>query len=158
MLLAALATTARAEPAAPGAPASGPGAAATDEDRAEASEAPPKVVAAASESPAALDGKSLHALTDDPIVGKASRIEGDERKGLVAFTFDDGPNPETTPAVIDALEKYNIPATFFIVTQRIAGKHGERSREIMQSELADGFLVARHSAPPASLRHAAGPT
>src|SRR5262245_4765752 len=156
MLLAALATTARAEPAAPGAPASAP--AATPDDDREASEAPPKVVAAASEAPAALDGKDLRALTDDPIVGKASRIEGDERKGLVAFTFDDGPNPETTPAVIDALEKYNIPATFFIVTQRIAGKHGERSREILQRELADGFLVARHSAPPASLRHAAGPT
>jgi peptidoglycan-N-acetylglucosamine deacetylase len=158
MLLAALATTARAEPAAPAAPAapaSAPGAATTDEER-EASEAPPKVVAAASESPGALDAKHLRALTDDPIVGKASRIEGDERKGLVAFTFDDGPNPETTPAVIDALEKYNIPATFFIVTQRIAGKHGERGRELLQRELADGFLVGSHSVTHASLRHAGG--
>jgi peptidoglycan/xylan/chitin deacetylase (PgdA/CDA1 family) len=101
------------------------------------------------------DVANLRALTDDPIVGKASRIEGDERKGLVAFTFDDGPNPETTPAVIDALEKYNIPAAFFIVTQRIAGKHGEKGREILQRELADGFLVGSHSVTHPNLRHAA---
>src|SRR4051794_40676349 len=87
---------------------------------AHADPAPPKVVAAATPAEP-LDRKSLRALTDDPVVGNATRIEGDERKGLVAFTFDDGPNPETTPAVIDALEKYGIPATFFIVTQRITG-------------------------------------
>src|ERR1043166_2335345 len=108
MLLAALATTARAEPPAP----------VPEVGASEPRDAEPKQVATAT-PPAALDGKSLRALTDDPVGGNASRIEGDERKGLVAFTFDDGPNPETTPAVIDALEKYGIPATFFIVTQRI---------------------------------------
>jgi peptidoglycan/xylan/chitin deacetylase (PgdA/CDA1 family) len=81
---------------------------------------------------------------------------GDRHVNEVALTFDDGPNPETTPAVIDALEKYNIPATFFIVTQRIAGKHGEKSREILQRELADGFMVGSHSVTHANLRHAAG--
>jgi peptidoglycan/xylan/chitin deacetylase (PgdA/CDA1 family) len=87
----------------------------------------------------------LESLTDDPILGKSPRINGDEVHGLVAFTFDDGPNPETTPAVIDALEKYNIPATFFIVTQRLLGKHGERPRDILTHELADGFTVGSHS-------------
>jgi peptidoglycan/xylan/chitin deacetylase (PgdA/CDA1 family) len=149
MLLAALATTARAEPA--------PAGAASDADAAEPrdTEARPKQVATAT-PPAALDGKSLRALTDDPVVGNASRIEGDERKGLVAFTFDDGPNPDTTPAVIDALEKYGIPATFFIVTQRITGKHGEKGREILARELAGGFLVGSHSVTHPSLKHAAG--
>src|SRR3569623_761476 len=61
----------------------------------------------------------LKSLTDDPILGNSPRVNGDEVHGVVAFTFDDGPNPETTPAVIDALEKYDIPATFFIVTQRL---------------------------------------
>src|SRR5215468_2520758 len=145
MLLAALATSAHAEPADPPA----------GEVRSETTEAAPKVVAAAS-APAALDATNLRTLTDDPVVGKASRIEGDERKGLVAFTFDDGPNPETTPAVIDALEKYDIPATFFIVTQRIAGKHGEKGRELLQRELAGGFLVGSHSVTHANLKHASG--
>ncbi|HEY0992927.1 MAG TPA: polysaccharide deacetylase family protein [Kofleriaceae bacterium] len=104
----------------------------------------------------ALDLKRLIRLTDDPQVGNADRIDGDEARGVVAFTFDDGPNPETTPQVIDALEKYNVPATFFIVTQRIAGKHGERGREILQRELDAGFLVGSHSVTHPSLKYAVG--
>ena len=92
-----------------------------------------------------LDPKNLKSLTADPLLGKADRVDGEEVAGVVAFTFDDGPNPTTTPAVIDALEKYNIPATFFIVTQRINGKLGEKGREILARELADGFLVGSHS-------------
>jgi peptidoglycan/xylan/chitin deacetylase (PgdA/CDA1 family) len=106
-------------------------------------------------APAALDPGQLKSLTDDPEVGNADRVDGDETKGVVAFTFDDGPNPETTPGVIDALEKYNVPATFFIVTQRIAGKHGEKGREILQRELDAGFLVGSHSVTHPSLKHAA---
>src|SRR5262245_45675804 len=93
-------------------------------------------------------------LTNDPIVGRASRISGEEVHGVVAFTFDDGPNPETTPAVLDALAKYNIPATFFIVTRRLAGKHGEKPREILARELAEGHLVASHSVSHPNLRKA----
>src|SRR5882757_6243280 len=95
-------------------------------------------------------------VTADPVLGKATRVSGEEVTGVVAFTFDDGPNPETTPAVIDALEKYNVPATFFIVTQRIAGKLGEHGRDILRRELDAGFLVGSHSVTHASLRHAGG--
>jgi len=138
MLLTALATTAHAEPPEP-----------------TAGEARPTQVAAASPVAAVSDGRSLRALTDDPVVGKASQVDGEERRGVVAFTFDDGPNPETTPAVIEALEKYDIPATFFIVTQRISGKHGEKGRELLARELAGGFLVGSHSVTHANLKHAA---
>jgi len=100
---------------------------------------------------------TLTALTNDPVLGKASRIEGEETHGVVAFTFDDGPNPETTPAVIDALEKYDIPATFFIVTQRL-GKHNIKSRDVLARELAEGFLVGSHSVTHANLKKAAGDT
>jgi peptidoglycan/xylan/chitin deacetylase (PgdA/CDA1 family) len=83
--------------------------------------------------------------TDDPVVGRGSRVSGEEVSGLVAFTFDDGPNPETTPAVLDALEQYDIPATFFIVTRRLVGKLGEKPREILARQLAEGHLVESHS-------------
>ena len=116
---------------------------------------PTEVPAAGSAARPASD--ELSALTDDPVVGKASRINGEETHGVVAFTFDDGPNPETTPAVIDALEKYDIPATFFIVTQRLLGKHGEKGREVLQRELAGGFMVGSHSVSHPNLKHAAGP-
>jgi len=91
-------------------------------------------------------------LTDDPLLGKADRIEGEELKGYVTFTFDDGPNPSTTPAVIDALEKYNVPATFFIVSQRLMGKNGEHSRAVLQREIKAGFTIASHSYSHPNLR------
>ncbi len=83
--------------------------------------------------------------TNDPIVGQASRISGEEVRGLISFTFDDGPNPETTDAVLDALKKYDVPATFFIVTQRLRGKHGEKPRALLARTIEEGHLVASHS-------------
>jgi peptidoglycan/xylan/chitin deacetylase (PgdA/CDA1 family) len=104
------------------------------------------------------DPPPLTSLTDDPVLGKSPRVEGEELHGVVAFTFDDGPNPETTPAVIDALVQYNIPATFFIVTQRLLGKHGEKSREVLAHELASGFTVGSHSVSHPNLKNATGDT
>ena len=34
--------------------------------------------------------------------------------GLLALTFDDGPDPRWTPAILDILKRENVPATFFI--------------------------------------------
>ena len=96
----------------------------------------------------------LAELTDDPLLGKADRIAGTEMTGVVAFTFDDGPDADTTPAVIDACEKYNIPATFFIVTRRLHGKQGARPRQLIARMLKGGFLVASHSVSHPNLRMA----
>jgi len=41
-----------------------------------------------------------------------------ERK-LVALTFDDGPRPQWTPTVLDTLDRYDVPATFFMVGRRV---------------------------------------
>jgi len=59
--------------------------------------------------------------------------------------------------VIDALEKYDVPATFFIVTSRISGKLGAKGRDILARELSDGFLVGSHSVTHPNLGHAEGP-
>lgn len=37
----------------------------------------------------------------------------DPKKPMVALTFDDGPNPNATPKILDTLEKYKAVATFF---------------------------------------------
>lgn len=48
------------------------------------------------------------------------RILCQDRSGLkrLYITFDDGPNPENTPKVLEVLAKHHVPATFFMV-----GKH-----------------------------------
>lgn len=103
--------------------------------------------------PAAL--AALLPLTDDPVLGKADAINGDETTGVVAFTFDDGPNPTTTPAVIDALEKYDVPATFFIVTKRIAGPEStDKHREILTRILDAGFEIGSHSVNHRNMKRA----
>lgn len=40
-------------------------------------------------------------------------------KKLVAFTFDDGPNSETTNRLLDNLDKYNARVTFFVLGSRV---------------------------------------
>lgn len=37
----------------------------------------------------------------------------------VALTFDDGPDPYSTPAILDVLEKYDAKATFFMLGSRV---------------------------------------
>ena len=59
---------------------------------------------------------------------------------MVSLTFDDGPNPKTTPLILDILKKYNAKATFFILGQNIAG-----NEDIIRRMVAEGHEVANHS-------------
>ena len=64
-------------------------------------------------------------------------VSSDER--AVALTFDDGPNPEATPAVLDALASGGVKATFFIL-----GRHAERWPDLVERVAADGHRVGNH--------------
>jgi peptidoglycan-N-acetylglucosamine deacetylase len=58
----------------------------------------------------------------------------------VALTFDDGPNPDVTPAVLDLLDRHGATASFFCIGQQ-AAKHPDLLREIA----ARGHRVENHS-------------
>lgn len=58
----------------------------------------------------------------------------------MALTFDDGPDPVTTPAVLDALARHGMRATFFLV-----GDRAERYPELVSRIIAEGHEVANHS-------------
>lgn len=60
--------------------------------------------------------------------------------GAVALTFDDGPDPDTTPELLDLLAAHGAKATFFCVGYR-AAQHPELVRRI----LAEGHAVGSHS-------------
>jgi peptidoglycan/xylan/chitin deacetylase (PgdA/CDA1 family) len=62
----------------------------------------------------------------------------------LVLTFDDGPNPKTTPLVLDALAKHHIHATFFIVGDRITNFPKE-APGIIARELREGHIVANHT-------------
>ena len=61
-----------------------------------------------------------------------TELPGLERvDGGVALTFDDGPDADGTPAVLDALDAANARATFFLVGEQVEA-HPELAREIAQ--------------------------
>ena len=60
----------------------------------------------------------------------------------VALTFDDGPNPDTTPGVLDILGAHGIKATFFINGKRVSS---QATRDILQRILNEGHILANHS-------------
>jgi peptidoglycan/xylan/chitin deacetylase (PgdA/CDA1 family) len=59
---------------------------------------------------------------------------------LVALTFDDGPNPTWTPKVLDVLDQYDVPATFFLV-----GYEVQAYPDLVRAEVAQGHHVAVHT-------------
>jgi peptidoglycan/xylan/chitin deacetylase (PgdA/CDA1 family) len=58
------------------------------------------------------------------------------------FTFDDGPNPKTTPYVLDALKAHHIHAIFFMVGEMAAGKEAP---PIIARILAEGHIIGNHT-------------
>lgn len=62
----------------------------------------------------------------------------DDGRG-VAVTFDDGPHPEGTPAVLDVLRRRQARATFFLIGEQV-----RRRPELARRIVEDGHEVALH--------------
>ncbi|MCL8382010.1 polysaccharide deacetylase family protein [Xanthobacter aminoxidans] len=58
----------------------------------------------------------------------------------VVLTFDDGPWPTTTAAVLDALKAECVRATFFLI-----GENARARPQLVKRELAEGHTVAHHT-------------
>ena len=69
----------------------------------------------------------------------------------VALTFDDGPWPTTTPAVLRALRRFHAHATFFVV-----GAFAVRHPGLLRREAAAGDDVANHTLDHRPLADVAG--
>ncbi|HNJ46997.1 MAG TPA: glycosyltransferase [Novosphingobium sp.] len=65
---------------------------------------------------------------------------GAENPRLIALTFDDGPDPDFTPRILDVLERKHAPATFFVI-----GENGLEHPEILRRIAADGDEIGNHS-------------
>jgi peptidoglycan-N-acetylglucosamine deacetylase len=62
------------------------------------------------------------------------------RPGEVVLTFDDGPWPVTTPAVLDALARECVRATFFLIGQNAAARP-----DMVRRIRAEGHTLAHHT-------------
>ena len=61
-------------------------------------------------------------------------------QGWVALTFDDGPDPQVTPRVLELLDQYQAKASFFCIGAAVR-QHPELLREIV----ARGHSIENHS-------------
>lgn len=59
---------------------------------------------------------------------------------VVYLTFDDGPDPENTPVILDILKSQGIKATFFVV-----GNQAEKYPDILRRIYHDGHAIGNHS-------------
>ncbi len=108
------------------------------------------------------DGEVLNVITD-PAPGKIN-LTVDSMEGLIAeqdyvqlptkyvirkygivhkqvvLTFDDGPDPEYTPQVLDILKKEKVPAAFFVV-----GMEAENNLPLLKRIYREGHEIGNHT-------------
>jgi peptidoglycan-N-acetylglucosamine deacetylase len=82
--------------------------------------------------------------------------EDARRRGKVALTFDDGPDSDVTPRVLDVLETHGATASFFLIGRR-AARHAPLVREILRrghsaENHTDRHLYRFAALPPGAMR------
>jgi peptidoglycan/xylan/chitin deacetylase (PgdA/CDA1 family) len=92
-------------------------------------------------------------LNSDVSTGRAwllaegpTHTEADGRR-LVTLTFDDGPFPETTPIVLNVLDKHHVHATFFWIGRYLdgMGDRAVRTRAVAERVRDAGHLIGTHT-------------
>ena len=78
--------------------------------------------------------------------GPVLDLRGDELQSVatpaktIVLTFDDGPDPEWTPAVLDVLARHGVRATFFVVGHQVAAHP-----DLVRAVIAAGHEVGAHT-------------
>lgn len=60
--------------------------------------------------------------------------------GKIVLTFDDGPDPDYTPRILDILKREHVPAAFFVV-----GSMAEKNIQILRREYEEGYEIGNHT-------------
>ena len=69
-------------------------------------------------------------------------LQKEEEKPRIALTFDDGPNVQWTPVLLDGLKERNVHATFFLIGENI---EKGKNREIVKRLHEEGHLIGNHT-------------
>jgi peptidoglycan-N-acetylglucosamine deacetylase len=84
----------------------------------------------------------VYELCENPgnqLFGK-TLVSGPGDRRVVALTFDDGPNPPYTTAILAVLEREHVHATFFVVGRAVVAYP-----LVVQREVRDGDAVGNHT-------------
>lgn len=74
---------------------------------------------------------------DDTVTGESTQpVEAPK----IALTFDDGPNPGSTPILLDGLKERGVKVTFFVIGQNV-----EKYPDIVKREAQEGHIVGNHT-------------
>jgi peptidoglycan/xylan/chitin deacetylase (PgdA/CDA1 family) len=60
----------------------------------------------------------------------------------ILLTFDDGPHPEVTPRILDALASRRIRAIFFVVGKRL---ESQANMDVLRRAVCEGHIIGNHS-------------
>ncbi|WP_282703611.1 glycosyltransferase [Streptomyces sp. CC219B] len=94
------------------------------------------------QSPASSDQVPKEILEGGPVIdtreGRRTSLEVPARE--LVLTFDDGPDPEWTPKVLDVLKKYDAHAVFFIT-----GTMASRYPDLVQRMVDEGHEIGLHT-------------
>jgi len=74
------------------------------------------------------------------LVTPACIWRGPGTRRRIALTFDDGPDPDWTPRVLELLARKRVPASFFLVGERAA-----RAPETVRRIAAEGHEIGSHA-------------
>lgn len=80
------------------------------------------------------------AMTQKTVTAAVTQKDAQGEKKKVALTFDDGPNPEYTPQMLEVLKEKNVKATFFLL-----GEEVEKYPEIVKTIQKEGHVIGNHS-------------
>ncbi|MEV7417784.1 bifunctional polysaccharide deacetylase/glycosyltransferase family 2 protein [Streptomyces sp. NPDC089919] len=100
----------------------------------------------------AVHGAGPAASVPAEVAGGGPVIEGARQRTsgpgprTIALTFDDGPDPEWTPKVLDVLRRHGVKATFFVVGAQVVD-HPELARRIVD----EGHEIGAHTFTHANL-------
>jgi len=87
-----------------------------------------------------LEAKSLAGQGTDAQRHENLYCHGPTSKRQIAITFNDGPNPEVTPALLKILKAHQISATFFLIG-REALSHVDLAKQLVE----EGHVVGNHT-------------
>lgn len=82
--------------------------------------------------------RKLRNVTLRPWLGTITHVATQEN--VVALTFDDGPNPEVTPRLLEILDRHQAKATFFVV-----GESAKDQPQLLRQMAEAGHAIGNHT-------------